>query len=190
MDKPCEIQVENGFKGKEEEIFRVVQEKNISGTVELLHHAKLVDAAQLRAGLRHQPYRDLLPDGSDLGTGQGIQRYSERTNSPFRNRILMCLIFSPIGQPLSTFRDKAELLSVLRDAVQTHRALLQQGNILHRDISDENILIPETTRSGMLIDFDVAMDLSKDAPTGNSITGTDGSMAAGLRERRSAYVPS
>lgn len=173
----------NLFKGKEEEIFDIMKEKNVEGVPKLLYSTKIVDTAQLRAGLRHQPYRRLLEDGSELEKGSGLARYSERTDSPFRNRTCVALVFKPICKPLSTFRDTLELLSVLRDAVQTHRTLLQTANILHRDISDGNILILEVTRKGLLIDFDIAMDLSKNTPTGNSIGGTGEFMAAGLMNK-------
>ncbi|KAJ3493473.1 hypothetical protein NLG97_g4710 [Lecanicillium saksenae] len=167
-------------KSKEEDIFHTIEDKSFPGVVRLVYDTKIVDTAQLRAGVRNEPYRRLLDDGQELDTGSALERYSERTGDPFRNRTCMCLVFSPICQPLSTFRDKVELLRVLRDVAQTHRALLQDANVLHRDISIGNILIDETTRKGILIDFDVAMDLTKETPTGNSISGTQEFRAAGL----------
>jgi serine/threonine protein kinase len=52
------------------------------------------------------------------------------------------------------------LLTVLHDAIKVHQSLLGKAKILHRDISENNIIItdPETANgfSGMLIDLDLA----------------------------------
>ena len=51
----------------------------------------------------------------------------------------------------------------LRDATKAHRSLYLDGNIPHRDISENNIIItdPENAdgNSGMLIDLDLAKKL-------------------------------
>jgi len=51
----------------------------------------------------------------------------------------------------------------LRDAIKAHRSLYLNGNILHRDISENNIIItdPENAdgNSGMLIDLDLAKEI-------------------------------
>ncbi|KAI0798918.1 serine/threonine-protein kinase Sgk2 [Xylaria sp. FL0064] len=78
----------------------------------------------------------------------------------WENRIYSCLVISPASRVISDFRKPNELLEAIRDAVKAHRSLYKTGNILHRDISSNNIIItkPETAGgfSGMLIDLDLA----------------------------------
>ncbi|KAI3331206.1 serine/threonine-protein kinase Sgk2 [Ustulina deusta] len=65
----------------------------------------------------------------------------------WENRIYSCLVISPAGRVISDFRTIKELLGAT-------------GNILHRDISSNNIIItkPEMAGgfNGMLIDLDLA----------------------------------
>ncbi len=78
----------------------------------------------------------------------------------YRNRIPTCLAVSPAGHPLKEFNSIKELLEALRDAIKARRLLLD-GNILHRDISLNNIILtnPEEAGgfSGMLVDLDLAV---------------------------------
>ncbi|KJZ68352.1 hypothetical protein HIM_12261 [Hirsutella minnesotensis 3608] len=79
---------------------------------------------------------------------------------PWDNRIYVCLVVSPAGRVISDFGSIKELLEAMRDAIRAHQSLLVTGNILHRDISSNNIIItnPETADcfKGMLIDLDLA----------------------------------
>ncbi|KID73425.1 uncharacterized protein G6M90_00g062590 [Metarhizium brunneum] len=79
---------------------------------------------------------------------------------PWENRIYSCLVVSPAGRVISDFRTIKELLESMRDAIRAHQSLYTVGNILHRDISSNNIIItnPETADGfrGMLIDLDLA----------------------------------
>ncbi|KAK2603987.1 hypothetical protein QQS21_003823 [Conoideocrella luteorostrata] len=78
----------------------------------------------------------------------------------WENRIYSCLVVTPAGRVISEFRTIRELLESLRDAIKAHQSLYETGNILHRDISSNNIIItePETAGGfkGMLIDLDLA----------------------------------
>jgi len=62
----------------------------------------------------------------------------------YGNRIHCCLVVSPAGRPLHAYRSVRELLEALRDAVAGHRSLLEDGKILHRDVSENNIIITES----------------------------------------------
>ncbi|PFH55760.1 hypothetical protein XA68_17659 [Ophiocordyceps unilateralis] len=78
----------------------------------------------------------------------------------FENRIYSCLVISPAGRVISDFKSIRELLESLRDAIMAHQSLYITGNILHRDISSNNIIIIEARKpgdlKGMLIDLDLA----------------------------------
>jgi hypothetical protein len=94
----------------------------------------------------------------------------------YGNRIHCCLVVSPAGRPLHAYRSVRELLEALRDAILGHKSLLEDGKILHRDISENNIIITEAATmgdpKGMLIDLDLAKELDS-LPSGASHwTGT------------------
>lgn len=86
--------------------------------------------------------------------------YTSNPDDPFEDRIYSCLVISPAGRVISDFRSISELLGTLRDAIRAHQSLYVKGNILHRDISSNNIIItdPKTTHGfrGILIDLDLA----------------------------------
>jgi hypothetical protein len=94
----------------------------------------------------------------------------------YGNRIHCCLVVSPAGRPLHAYRSTRELLEALCDAVRGHKSLLEDGKILHRDISETNIIITDATSKGepkgRLIDLDLAKELDS-VPSGASHrTGT------------------
>ncbi|KAJ7084039.1 hypothetical protein B0H15DRAFT_951785 [Mycena belliarum] len=51
------------------------------------------------------------------------------------------LVLTPFGQPLSHFASRKELISIFIDAIKAHRGLFTKANIIHRDISINNILL-------------------------------------------------
>jgi hypothetical protein len=59
------------------------------------------------------------------------------------------------------FTDASLLLICMRDAIRGHRSLYEKANILHRDISCNNIMLATSPRSdgfkGFLIDLDLAI---------------------------------
>ncbi|EEH36517.2 hypothetical protein PAAG_06935 [Paracoccidioides lutzii Pb01] len=69
-----------------------------------------------------------------------------------------------------------ELLMVLRDAIKAHQSLYLDGNILHRDISENNIIItnPEKAdgHTGMLINLDLAMEVGSERSGAQHQTST------------------
>jgi hypothetical protein len=61
------------------------------------------------------------------------------------------------------YEKKFELLWVLCDIIKAHRSLYIKGNILHWDILENNIIITDPKKTGimrMLIDLDLAKELS------------------------------
>jgi hypothetical protein len=92
------------------------------------------------------------------------------------NRIPCCLVVSPAGRPLHTYRSVRELLEALRDVIAGDKLLLEKGKILHWNISESNIIITEAAAKGeskgMLIDLNLAKELDS-LPSGASHqTGT------------------
>ncbi|KAH8732082.1 hypothetical protein GQ44DRAFT_273164 [Phaeosphaeriaceae sp. PMI808] len=79
----------------------------------------------------------------------------------FKDRILTCIVISPAGRPLRDYRSPKEFLVGMRDAIKAHKALFMDGRILHRDISENNIILTDPEKnngfSGMLIDLDLAV---------------------------------
>jgi serine/threonine protein kinase len=100
------------------------------------------------------------------------------------------------------FRNFVELLCVMRDCIEgsfpispasapltsyhqsAHRDLVLKKNVLHRDISINNVLINRSSSAstlGFLIDFDLAIDLQRSQNSGaKHRTGTFHFMAIGL----------
>ncbi|OAA52962.1 Protein kinase-like domain protein [Cordyceps fumosorosea ARSEF 2679] len=107
------------------------------------------------------------------------------------HRVLCFHVLSPLGRRLFTFQTREELLQSVRDAIKGHRSLLQDAQILHRDVSEDKIVIvddiSENSPKGILIDLDSALDLEA-GPNRRQITGTRAFMSIGiLRERPHTY---
>ena len=96
--------------------------------------------------------------------------------SSFDNRIFRCLVISPAGRAIRDFRSIPELLKALRDAIKAHRSLYTAGKILHRDISENNIIITDPKEAdgftGMLIDEDLAKEIDSGRSGARHQTGT------------------
>ncbi|KAF9479491.1 hypothetical protein BDN70DRAFT_993445 [Pholiota conissans] len=93
-----------------------------------------------------------------------------------------------IGVKLSKFNSSHELISAMKDAMLAHDAALFDANILHRDISFGNIMFSvneKGERKGMLIDWDLCLDLSTTAsgPRRPARTGTWQFMSADLIDK-------
>jgi len=119
--------------------------------------------------------------------------YSQTTSlythdeSSFDNRIFRCLVISPAGRAIRDFRSIPELLEVLRDAIKAHRSLYTSGKILHRDISENNIIITDPKEAdgftGMLIDEDLAKEIGSGRSGARHQTGTMEFMAIEVLRR-------
>ncbi|MCJ1349377.1 hypothetical protein MMC31_007617 [Peltigera leucophlebia] len=108
----------------------------------------------------------------DAGT---ISLYDSGTEA-FDNRLLGCLAISPAGRALSDFRTIEELLTAFRDSIKAHSSLYLKGKILHRDISENNIIITDPKKAngftGMLIDVDLAKEIGSGRTGARHQTGT------------------
>ncbi|KAI9779875.1 MAG: hypothetical protein M1816_003322 [Peltula sp. TS41687] len=98
----------------------------------------------------------------------------ETNSDTFDNRIFCYLVISPPGRAIRDFRSLKELLEAFRDAIRAHKSLYEKGKILHRDISENNIIITEDNRDykGILIDLDLAKELGSGPSGARHRTGT------------------
>ena len=104
-------------------------------------------------------------------------------DEPYGDRAHCCLVVSPAGRPLDDFRSIKEFLQALRDAIQAHKSLWIDGQILHRDISMNNIVIAGTeTSTGILIDLDLAKEQGSSRSGARHRTGTMQFMAIEVLE--------
>lgn len=107
---------------------------------------------------------------------QKASLYATEGEEPFENRVLRCLAIYPAGRAIHEFDSPKELLLALRDAIRAHRSLYTKGKILHRDISENNIIITNPKiadgYSGMLIDLDLAKELGSGGTGARHQTGT------------------
>lgn len=93
----------------------------------------------------------------------GADSLTDCESETYDNRVHCCLVTSPAGRPLHEYQLVRELLEALRDAIRGHRSLLEDGKILYRDVSQNNIIITELPAEGApkgrLIDLDLAKEL-------------------------------
>ncbi|KAJ1914696.1 hypothetical protein H4219_004669, partial [Mycoemilia scoparia] len=91
------------------------------------------------------------------------------SNNTIKENVSFCvhkrMVMSPIGRPLKESESFDEFVVVLGDAMRCHSRIVEHCNILHRDISDNNILIVRDANgqaSGLLIDFDNAIEINNE----------------------------
>jgi len=78
------------------------------------------------------------PDATDVHSIQESETDSLAgcESETYGNRIHCCLVTSPAGRPLHSYRSVTELLEALRDAIVGDMSLLKDGKMLHRDVSE------------------------------------------------------
>ncbi|KAI1441361.1 FunK1 protein kinase [Annulohypoxylon stygium] len=189
----------------EDELLKKTKNKCVWGVVSLNYYEELESTANLRRSLRWGRQRKFARthfhkrNGNMEGQQQhvtpnpdGLAEHTEETDNLFQNRILTCIVTSPVGRPLHTFQSILELLQVFRDAIKCHRSLYYDAKILHQDISSGNMIIlddeGEGNPRGILIDLDSAIELTEGPETEHGITGTRPFMAIGvLKSERHTY---
>ncbi|KAJ2580695.1 hypothetical protein GGH95_002451, partial [Coemansia sp. RSA 1836] len=100
----------------------------------------------------------------------------EKAKESPRFRAHRRIVMSPIGKPLHTVESAEEFVTVVCDAMRCHDAIVQHCGVLHRDISENNVLVvrQDGIARGLLIDFDCAVDISGGTSTSRrpEMTGT------------------
>ncbi|EGX92351.1 serine/threonine-protein kinase Sgk2 [Cordyceps militaris CM01] len=186
----------------EVEQLKLAELRGVKGVAKVVAHRQITTIAQMRKGLDFKRHRHrfrnedapLAPRWSDhpinasgksflptkfndqLSTGKTKPSLYAPSEDLWENRIYSCLVVSPAGRVISAFESVRELLESLRDAIKAHRSLYVTGNILHRDISSNNIIITQPTTAGdfkgMLIDLDLAKVRDSVASGARHQTGT------------------
>ncbi|KAJ2907558.1 hypothetical protein GGI21_003768, partial [Coemansia aciculifera] len=95
-------------------------------------------------------------------------------------RELYMFATSPLCRPLDTAKSVDELIIALADAMHAHATILRDCNLLHRDVSTNNIMIGEETAPGgdgstvygLLVDFDYAVSTDCERSLRPERTGT------------------
>ncbi|KAH8729164.1 FunK1 protein kinase [Ilyonectria robusta] len=164
----------------EDELLKLAKEKCVWGAVSVDYYKEVESTANLRRGLRWGTHRKFatmhfrgrhgsIEEQRQEATcnADGLVEYTQETDNFFQNRILACIVTSPVGRSLHTFQSPTELLQ-----------------ILHQDISPGNMIIlddqDEAKPKGILIDLDSAIELAQGLGTEPGITGTRPFMAIGV----------
>ncbi|KAA1470542.1 hypothetical protein DENSPDRAFT_928930 [Dentipellis sp. KUC8613] len=85
--------------------------------------------------------------------GEQVTALQERQERIPRRRHYR-LVTLELGRKLKMFKDQRELINVVRDSLEAHEAAWKLGNVLHCDVSADNIMIDITTGRGFLNDWD------------------------------------
>ncbi|KAF2454800.1 FunK1 protein kinase [Lineolata rhizophorae] len=184
---------------QEADLLRLAYQRGVQGVANLVGHHQIASIADMRSGLtfgKLYPFRgppsaasssqsfpqSLQPslasrsfsDLQDLSIARKPSKRS-RSNNSYDHRTFRCLVTSPAGRSMRTYKSPLELLVVLRDAIRAHKSLYLTGNILHRDISENNIIITDPEKDGfqgVLIDLDLAKELRTGRSGARCRTGT------------------
>ncbi|KAG6221742.1 hypothetical protein E4U26_005784 [Claviceps purpurea] len=149
----------------EADLLRKANEHRVKGVAKTVgYEREITRISKLRDGLAFStPHKDQIP---------------------YDDRVLHVLAVTPLGRPLDEFGSILELLECLRDTIKAHRSLYMESGVLHRDISINNIIVTEPAKAdgykGMLIDLDLARDITKDPSGQRHRTGTIEFMAIGV----------
>ncbi|KAK3177211.1 hypothetical protein OEA41_008540 [Lepraria neglecta] len=187
----------------EVDLLRLARERGVEGVAKLFGDYRITSIADMREGLtfgniagnkrkpvgsRGSPSKRSRSYGQSHNTAKQenevayTMEYSQTTSlytynkSSFDNRIFRCLVISPAGRAIRDFGSILELLKALRDAIKAHRSLYTAGKILHRDISENNIIITDPKEAdgftGILIDQDLAKEIGSGPSGARHQTGT------------------
>ncbi|KAJ2909612.1 hypothetical protein GGI21_001706, partial [Coemansia aciculifera] len=92
------------------------------------------------------------------------KKFAEEAKQAPPFRVHRRIVMSPIGEPLHMVESAKELVTVVCDVMRCHSAIVHHCGILHRDISQNNVLVVrrDGIARGLLIDFDCAVDINKE----------------------------
>ncbi|KAJ2528082.1 hypothetical protein GGH20_002790, partial [Coemansia sp. RSA 1937] len=87
-----------------------------------------------------------------------LMHIDTNTQAKVPARVHKRLVISPVGEPIHDLKSIDELIVVVGDVMAAHSAIVKRCGLLHRDLSDNNIMFcrDDDGVKGMLIDFDNA----------------------------------
>ncbi|PTB65130.1 hypothetical protein BBK36DRAFT_1204266 [Trichoderma citrinoviride] len=155
---------------KEVHLLQKAGQRGVEGIIRLVAHYEITDIDDMRRGMTFGK-RYTFDD-----TASGMPFFSQapppkRCRRSKRNRTSD----APASRPLQRYQSPFEMLTAIRDAIKAHQSLYCKGKMLHRDISENNIIITDAKKtgfSGMLIDFDLVEELDKGPVNPEVRTGT------------------
>ncbi|KAI5924800.1 hypothetical protein F4810DRAFT_663412 [Camillea tinctor] len=141
---------------------------------------------------------------SQISQGSATSQKRSRSKSPTkvdpayhsaaRNRVHRRVIVRDYGKNIYKASTPIALLAALENCIQGHESLLRKANILHRDISVNNLMINEDSSNpswpGFLVDLDLAIYEQRERASGaKGKTGTRAFMAIGvLRGKQHSFM--
>ncbi|KAG8817638.1 hypothetical protein FRC17_011136 [Serendipita sp. 399] len=138
-------------------------------------------AKELRMDIPHMA--TMLAGGRIQGSLQSFGPVPEGSQPDRNAREIHWILLKETGRPLGTFNDSKQLLQAIEDTAVTIRQL-SRCDVLHRDVSINNVLINVLTGRGLLVDFDAARDDRAAAVAGRpGITGTPDFLALALESQ-------
>lgn len=169
-------------------LLRQAKENGVEGLVQVVAFQRLTTIDELRQGLDFMGCHRWPLDSGDTDVGSPIvPDPTDDQQALWENKTWACLVTVPAGRPFSDFNSTRELLEVMNDAIQAHKSLYEKSDLLHGDISPENIIItprdaiPITRGSrGMLIDLNMAKPRQNSCTEGQLHAGTVPFMAIEL----------
>ncbi|KAA8894915.1 hypothetical protein FN846DRAFT_971968 [Sphaerosporella brunnea] len=168
-----------------EGVFLRVAEDGVPGVARYIWHSDVFVPCD--GQLRLDDITALRPASACASTAAAPTAYPALTKtstnlihagSTFCNRVHTRLLSGPVGRPLLHFGTYTNLLLSFKQAIEAHRHMYTQHRVLHRDVSNNNILLNPSGPGGFLIDFDLAIFTDRTRVTGASHrTGTFDFMA-------------
>ncbi|KGQ00821.1 hypothetical protein PAAG_12516 [Paracoccidioides lutzii Pb01] len=180
----------------EVELLKLAGQKNAQGVPRIIGHSTITSIADMGCDMafddKHHDFKSTRPN-----KGSQVSKQSHSINQPSRdtqeeneptfsiqsahklslftrngeelhdNCVLWCLIISPAGRAIYNYRSSLELLTALHDAIKVHRSLYLDGNILHQDISENDITITDPQMAE-----DLAKEVSSERSSAQHQTGT------------------
>ncbi|CAL1697202.1 unnamed protein product [Somion occarium] len=90
----------------------------------------------------------LISGGDVVANGNTQRTRTQEVLDNFLPRIHYRILFKEIGRPLDTYRESLEMIQFIGDAIEAHEAAWLLAGVLHRDVSEGNILINDTPEGG------------------------------------------
>ena len=160
------------FQTQLSQSFSPIQNLSISKTLSKQKHSGDKQGSQKRSKSNSQKFKLSQQYKTTEEPNKPAISLYESDDSKYSNYIFKCLAITPAGQALSKFTQSPdsrksipsiikELLTALQNAIKAHHSLYLKGNILHRDISENNIIIIKTEKTSDFAEMLINLNLTK-----------------------------